>query len=373
MNEVESKVLAAVKANPLASQSDLAKSLEMSRESVAGHIMRLTRKGAILGKGYILPTQGNIVVLGGANVDLSGTSSNTYLPADSNPGVVEQSAGGVGRNIAENLARLGNETALISMIGKDSRGRYLLDQARQANINMQDCIQHPTLATSSYLALNNHKGELVGAVADMSIVDELLPQLLTEKLPRLHGASILVIEANLPAETIEWLAATQIKAPIAADAVSVSKARRLAPLLSQLDLLKVNKQEALTLLGLSDDANVTEQDVISELLNLGVSRVLLSLGERGVTYGSANEIISLSGPSCKMRSDTGAGDALLAGFIHADKLFQNNADKLRFALACAASALEAKHAVNESLSEAALFERFDSYLEMTNLNAQPTE
>jgi len=81
MNDIEVEILAAIHTDPLASQQELATKLGMSRESIAGYIMRLTRKGAILGKGYILPKENNIVVIGGANVDISGTADGAYVTA----------------------------------------------------------------------------------------------------------------------------------------------------------------------------------------------------------------------------------------------------------------------------------------------------
>ena len=53
--------------------------------------------------------RGKIAVVGGANMDIGGFPSAALVPGDSNPGQVRMSVGGVGRNIAENAARLGLE------------------------------------------------------------------------------------------------------------------------------------------------------------------------------------------------------------------------------------------------------------------------
>lgn len=357
MKTTETQVLAAIQANPLASQQELAASLGISRESVAGHIMRLTRKGSILGKGYILPAGNTLVVLGGANVDLTGTSAELFRDGDSNPGQVRQSAGGVGRNIAENLARLGNDIAMVTLVGDDSRGRYLIEQAREAGIKTEHILRHSEQATSTYLALNNEQGELIGAIADMAIVEQLTPKLLIERMSLLQSASGLVIEANLPEATLTWLAYQPLNAPLIADAVSATKAVRLKPMLSRLTLLKVNRSEALALLDQSAEAGLSDTDLINGLLERGVRSVLLSLGEQGVRYGSADEQCQLPVPTCDMLSDTGAGDALLAGFIHARNHFDTITEQLHFALTCAAMTLEAPQAVHSQLSAAAVSER----------------
>ncbi|EAR09908.1 carbohydrate kinase [Reinekea blandensis] len=357
MKAIESKVLDAIRANPLASQQSLADELGLSRESVAGHIMRLTRKGEILGKGYILPAGQTLVVLGGANVDLTGTSADTFRPGDSNPGGVKQGAGGVGRNIAENLARLGNEVVMVTLVGDDSRGRYLIEQAQEAGIQTQAMVRHSEHATSTYLALNNDQGELVGAIADMAIIEQLTPEWLAERMSLLQSAQTLLVEANLPEATLTWLGEQSLNAPLVADAVSATKAVRLKPLLHRLDLLKVNRSEALTLIDEPASSDLSDEQLILRLLACGVTSVLLSLGERGVRYGDSTQQIELPVPHCDMLSDTGAGDALLAGFVHARHHIESVDTQLQFALLCAAMTLEAPQAVNTRLSATAVLQR----------------
>lgn len=357
MTTIESKVLDAIRANPLASQQALADELGLSRESVAGHIMRLTRKGEILGKGYILPAGQTLLVLGGANVDLTGTSAAEFRPGDSNPGGVQQGAGGVGRNIAENLARLGNDVVMVTLVGDDSRGRYLIDHAQEAGIQTQAMVRHPEHATSTYLALNNEQGELVGAIADMAIIEQLTPEWLAERMSLLQSAQTLILEANLPEETLAWLGEQALNAPLVADAVSATKAVRLKPLLHRLDLLKVNRSEALTLIDEPADAALSDAELINRLLAKGVGAVLLSLGERGVRYGTQQHQIEQPVPTCDMLSDTGAGDALLAGFVHARHHLESTEVQIQFALLCAAMTLEAPQAVNTRLSATAVTQR----------------
>ncbi|MFQ3229370.1 carbohydrate kinase [Reinekea sp.] len=365
MNDLERKIIAAIEAKPMASQQELATSLKLSRESVAGYIMRLTRRGAILGKGYILPKHNNILVLGGANVDLTGTSSGTFRPGDSNPGQVGQSAGGVGRNIAENLVRLGNDVSIISVIGNDYRGRYLIEHAREVGLGTEDVIQHPDFATSTYLAMNNERGELVGSIADMAIIDQLTPQMLSDKLTRLQAATSIVVEANIPEQTLAWLGEQNLTAPIIADAVSATKAPRLIPLLPRIDVLKVNRAEALAILGKAEEDTTSPEVLINELIARGVRTVLLSLAEKGVLYGDADKQIPQSVPACDMVSDTGAGDALLAGFVHSAALSDQDDVRVRFAIACAATTLESKDAVAKTLTEVNVSKRFESFIKLT--------
>ena len=88
----EQQVLALIRDNPMLRQQAIAAQLGISRSAVAGHIMNLTNKGAIKGRGYILQDAPFVAVIGGANIDIHGKSDKTLRDNDSNPGTVLTSA-----------------------------------------------------------------------------------------------------------------------------------------------------------------------------------------------------------------------------------------------------------------------------------------
>ena len=107
MTQRERQILQLIERNPMISQQQLAEELGITRSSVAVHISNLTKKGCIAGKGYVLHSGTYAVVVGGVNVDIGGRSAAPLVAADSNPGTVTVSLGGVGRNIAHKLSLLG--------------------------------------------------------------------------------------------------------------------------------------------------------------------------------------------------------------------------------------------------------------------------
>jgi pseudouridine kinase len=352
MKDQTYRVYEAIKLDPLASQQTLADRLNMSRESVAGHIMQLTRQGYILGKGYLLAEQKTYVVLGGANVDINGHSNALLLVGDSNPGNITQSPGGVGRNIAENLARLGENVHLISPIGLDQRGDWLIDKTRQSGVNTNNVLRHETLPTGTYLSISNENGTLAAAIADMRIIDTLDEQKLDTKQALLKSAYNIIIDANLPEKSIAWLAQQALSTDFVADAVSTTKAPRLRPILSRLALLKVNQDEARAILndGTTNLEQNSPEQLAQALLDKGVRAVLLSLGSKGVFYASAEQTLKKACHPSQPSSDTGAGDALLAGYLSACQQNKTLDQALSFALACAAMTLESAHANNPNLT-----------------------
>ncbi|BFM49891.1 PfkB family carbohydrate kinase [Marinomonas sp. THO17] len=347
MKKQTQRVYNAIKADPLASQKALAERLNMTRESVASHIMQLTRQGHILGKGYLLAQQNAYVVIGGANVDINGNSAVTWLANDSNPGFINQSPGGVGRNIAENLARLGEKVHLIAPVGLDQRGDWLIEQTHASGVDIHHVLRHDHLPTGTYLAISNEHGQLQAAIADMRIVDTLEPQRLASKSSLLQSAQSIIVDANLSIDCLDWLSKEYFSAQFIADAVSATKAPKLLPLLNQLTLLKVNQDEARALL---QSQQTDPQALAQELLKQGVKSVLLSLGSQGLLFADASGCYQQSCHPTSPVSDTGAGDALLAGYLTACEQFEDISKRLSFALACAAMTLESPHANHPELS-----------------------
>ncbi len=117
MTKRERQLLNWIEENPLISQRELAEKAGVTRSSVAVHISNLMKKGYITGKGYILQTTPYVTVAGGVNVDIGGRPAKTLVSRDSNPGTVQTSLGGVGRNIAHNMSLLGLDVRLVTAFG----------------------------------------------------------------------------------------------------------------------------------------------------------------------------------------------------------------------------------------------------------------
>ncbi|WP_174875811.1 PfkB family carbohydrate kinase [Vogesella oryzae] len=351
----EQQILAILRDEPLIPQQELADRLGISRSAVAGHIMNLMQKGRILGKGYILARQQYVLLIGGANMDISGSSKQPLQDGDSTPGRIRCSPGGVARNIAENLARLGNDARLLTVVGEDLYGRTLLDACHKAGVDIRDCWTLPDEATSTYLSLHGPDGEMTVAINDMDILRRLGPERLADKLERLRNASTLVIDSNLPEASLQWIFAHRGECPVFADTVSVHKCRRLLPWLGQIHTLKPNRQEAEALSGLPlrtpDDAD----RVADWFHRQGLQQLVLSLGEQGICWSHADGSRGqLPAMAVSVANATGAGDALMAGIVHGYLQGWPLADSLPFAHACAALTLSSPATNHPSLSTTAV-------------------
>ena len=252
-----------------------------------------------------------VIVIGAVNMDLAGTPENDLRDGDSNPGTVTMTPGGVGRNIAENLVRLGRRVCLLTVMGDDPYAAAIREQCLNTGIDLHLTMTIPYARTSTYLCINERNGDLHTAVSDMSICDLMTPQRLKPLLGELNKAALVLVDANLPEETLRFLG-KELTVPLAADPVSAAKAPRLKGILNRLVLLKPNRAEAELLTGIPIRQDGDLRRAADALHSLGVQRVYLSLGGRGVWADDSREgmlIPCFSGP---VRNTTGCGDAFVA-------------------------------------------------------------
>jgi pseudouridine kinase len=290
-----------------------------------------------------------VVVIGAAGVDLLGHQSQPGPLADSVPGVVQRSPGGVGRNIAESLARLGLPVRLVSLLGSDADGDWLLDATAGAGVDVSLVQRSADLPSPTYLAVHDRSGRMTAAVSDMRLCESFGEMHLQPLGDSIGEAAALVMDANLPPAAMAWLAERRGAAPLFADAVSTAKVLRLRGLLAGIHTLKLNLLEARALSGQPD---ADWHDCAGHLLRQGVQRVMVSLGEEGIGYRDARQRLQKAAPRARVGSDTGAGDALTAGLVAAWVWGLPLAAQLDYALACAGVTLQSASAVQPALSAA---------------------
>ena len=361
LTEREREIVELLRREPLIGPAEIAERVGSSRAAVNVHLSNLGRKGVILGRGYILSSRPPVVVVGGANVDIKARSSASAIARTSNPGHTSTTPGGVGRNIAENLARLGTTTHLIAAIGRDPHGERLLTETRDAGV-LLDHVHRSAHPTGSYTALLDTDGEMLLAVADMSATDDLRPEHVQSARELITHAAMLVLDGNLPAATTAHLLdlARGADVRVVVDPVSVPKAARLAPLLRAdrpIFAITPNRDE---LAALTDQDTVTDDalaDAADVLHGRGVRHVWIRLGSQGSLLSSLGEINKLTAVPVEVQDVTGAGDAMLAAFAHALLAGHSPAVAARYGHAAAALTLESEHTVRPDLTERMLEER----------------
>ena len=354
MTQRERQILNWIEADPMISQQELADRAGITRSSVAVHISNLMKKGCIAGKGYIVTRSPYVTVVGGMNMDIGGRPYKKLVAKDSNPGAVRMSPGGVGRNIAHNMSLLGLDVRLLTAFGDDVYAQKLAAVCGELGIDISQSPVIPGGHTSTYLFVNDESGDMQLAVSDMDIYDHLTPQVLQSRRQLLDGSQVVVLDTNLPAETVAWVA-ENCRAPIFADPVSTAKAEKLRPVLGRLHTLKPNRIEAELLSGvaISDDASLRR--AADELLETGLHRVFISLGADGVFAADrSGQVLHLPAPEGNIVSTTGCGDSFMAALAWAYLQGSDLERSARAGLAASTITMASADTINPAMSEEAL-------------------
>ena len=354
MTQRERQILNWIEADPMISQQELANRAGITRSSVAVHISNLMKKGCIAGKGYIVTRSPYVTVVGGMNMDIGGRPYKKLVAKDSNPGAVRMSPGGVGRNIAHNMSLLGLDVRLLTAFGDDVYAQKLAAVCGELGIDISQSPVIPGGHTSTYLFVNDESGDMQLAVSDMDIYDHLTPQVLQSRRQLLDGSQVVVLDTNLPAETVAWVA-KNCRAPIFADPVSSAKAEKLRPVLGRLHTLKPNRIEAELLSGvaISDDASLRR--AADALLETGLHRVFISLGADGVFAADrSGQVLHLPAPEGNIVSTTGCGDSFMAALAWAYLQGSDLERSARAGLAASTITMASADTISAAMSEDAL-------------------
>lgn len=304
---------------------------------------------------HCMPEDGlHIAVFGATNLDISAGSANVLQLGDSTPGHIHTTAGGVARNIAENLARLGHKTCLVSAVGDDLHGQFLLDHTRIAGVDVSMCSMWPGHRSGSYVSISNPDASLLAAVNDMDVLELLTPEELMRHAGVFCDAKLWVMDCNLSEALLAWLIQNKNNIPVFVDGVSSQKCIKVANCLSAINTLKINRLEAKTLTGLPVDDTAQVITAAQTLCANGVENVVVSLGSAGVCWHqrSSNTSGHAAAIAVKAVSSNGAGDALTAGLVHGALAGWPLDQSVRFGIACAALTMLSASANHPQLSVA---------------------
>lgn len=255
-----------------------------------------------------------VVVIGGVNMDIGDSPAAALVLRDSNPGMLSMRAGGVGRNIAHDLHLLGAEVSLIAAVGGDVYGTGIMESCSAIGLDMSMARIMPERRSSTYLYVNDESGDMLVAIADMDICREISPEYLAPLMERISSAAAVVLDCNLEAQTLEYIA-ENCTAPLYADPVSTVKSLRLSGIISRLTAIKPNAIEAEKLTGESDPELAARA-----LVNAGVKQVFVSMGSRGMIAADRDRLLHLPAAPAKVVNTTGAGDAAMAAIVRAGML-----------------------------------------------------
>ncbi|MBN1641545.1 MAG: carbohydrate kinase family protein [Anaerolineae bacterium] len=292
-----------------------------------------------------------VLVIGAMAVDAKGQPDDGLVPGASTPGAVRLSIGGVARNIAENLARLGVRACLLSAIGGDAIGKLLLEATARSGVDVQHVITARERRTAAYIAVLDRNGAPAHAIHDMRAIEAVTPAMIYRRRSLFRDASMIVVDANVSPDALQTVfrLADRYGRPVTVDPTSLSLASRVRPYLASTYMIVPNLLEARALVG-DEGETMDAQSLAMCLVELGVEIAIITLAEQGLYYATSDERGRVPALQRDIVDLTGAGDALAAAVLFALLHDVPVSEAVRLGISAAALTIQCPETVCPDLS-----------------------
>jgi len=291
-----------------------------------------------------------ITVIGAANMDLIGYPKYKLIYKDANIGKIEPKLGGVGRNIAENLSKLGFEVEFLSVFAQDDFSKKIINSCYKLGIHSDNSLVLKNKTSSVFMAIMDINNDMAIALNDMDIYNHVPDSFILNNLDLIRQNDCCVLETNMPQRILELVTEKLPDICYALDTVSGKKALKAKTILNKLTILKCNLLEAELLCDLQAANHNDPKKLVASLTKLGVKKVFITLGSDGIVYGDTQGVYQLQIKPLKPINTVGAGDAFMSGLVYSEI---NNFDihkMVVFANACAKITVQHKDTVHPALN-----------------------
>lgn len=309
-----------------------------------------------------------ILVFGVSVYDIFGFTYNAFKAQDSNPGRVRVSFGGVCRNIAENMARVEMNTKFISIIGKDEKGKCIMEHAATLGLDMTDSLIVEGESTPTYMAILNEHGEMEAAIVDMNITDFITTEFVDSKAEIIKNAEYMVLDVDNP-QIVEYILTTYKGCTnFILDPVSAAKVQHVKHLVGYFHTIKPNRHEAEVLCGFSIESMEDVKRAGRYFLDLGITNVFISLDEDGIYYNNGMEEGLVRANDVHVVNVTGAGDSCVAGLGYGYMNGLSIKDTVKYAIAMSIGTISHEETIHPKMS-CALVEQYLQELSWTEYDS----
>lgn len=295
-----------------------------------------------------------ILVLGASIVDIFGFCGRSYTQRDSIPGHIKISFGGVCRNIAENLARVGVETKFISTLGDDENGKSIFDHSKRLGYDMEHSLFLKNESTPTYMAILNHQGEMESAVVDMESLNKMDESFIDEKDNIFRNSEYTIVDSDNP-DLLEYiLKKYEGVSNFILDPVSAKKARKIRHLIKYFHTIKPNRFETEALCGFKIESDEDLRKAGRFFIEQGVKNVFISLDADGIYYitSEGEEGTLACCDKINVKNVTGAGDSFVAGIGYGYMNNLNIKDTLKYSVAMSIITITHEETINPDMCHA---------------------
>ncbi len=304
---------------------------------------------------------GYVLVVGSAVTDIQGRPEADLEWEAIHPGRIRSSAGGVARNIAENLARLEVRAVLLSAVGRDSNGKQILRKCRAAGIDCEQVRVVPGAATAALITLLRPDGEPLTTLTDYHIMQYVDADYLRAHESWFAGAEMVVIDATLSeaALAVVFELAERYRVRVSGDPTSPLLAGRFCPYLHQMYMVSPNAAETTALCGLENPAHDRETAINAarHLVSMGTQIAVVTVGEQGLAYADSSGGGFITAINTRVTDPTGAGDAFSGAVIFGLLNDVPVDEAMRLGVTAASLTLQSRYTVVPTLTQEMLYDQ----------------
>lgn len=212
---------------------------------------------------------------------------------------------------------MGVPVNLISAIGKDIYGQLILKEAQDLGINMSASYAMKDFSTGCYMALLENDGDMEIALSGMDILNTMTVLMIKERERIILESSLIVIDTNIPQESIEYIAklGKDYNIPVFVDLVSKEKSKKTHKVLEYFDTIKANRYEMEEIMGFKLNCEQDMETACSALFESGVKNMVITLGKQGFYYWSEKAHGLYNSEDVHTINTIGAGDAFMSGLV----------------------------------------------------------
>ncbi|MGG7176175.1 carbohydrate kinase family protein [Clostridium paraputrificum] len=292
-----------------------------------------------------------VLVLGASIVDILGFSRSNYTEKDSIPGSIKISLGGVCRNIAENMSRVGINTKFISILGDDEQGRNILEHSKIIGYNMEHTLLLENKRTPTYMAILDEKGEMVSAIVDMNSLDEMDEDFIDSKKEVICNAEYTFLDSDNPKLLEHIIKTYHGNTNFVLDPVSAVKAENIKHLIKYFHTIKPNRYEAEILCGFKIKNDNDLKKAADYFLSLGIKNIFISMDEEGIFFTNGLEEGKIRAKNVTVKNTTGAGDSFVAGVGYGYMNGLSLKDTVKYAIAMSVITISHEDTINPKMSD----------------------
>ena len=259
-----------------------------------------------------------IVVLGNVFIDVKGFPEDVYIPKGRNAGSVQITHGGVGRNVAEDIANMELRPVFVSMVDDDEQGEAVIKKLKNHRVNT-DYVLKTENGMGMWLAVFDSTGDIAASISRRPEMEELA-KLIEEKGDEIFkDADSIVLEIDMDKEIIKSVLkfAKKYGKKVIAVVANMSIFAQRRDLIKSIDCFVCNKQEA-GILFASDFEKLDAEQMREALSNCVVDgqipSMVVTMGPEGSVWAQMDGDSGVQkAQHVGVKDTTGAGDAFCAG------------------------------------------------------------